>query len=83
MTRQPTNPKPYQKQMESYNNFSGGLNSVTSNDNLKNSEFPELSNMDLGERGSLKRRTGTVLHLIPQETTTKWSDIGGKKWSEL
>lgn len=58
MARQPTNVKPYLKHMESYNNFSGGLNTVTTIENLRNNEFPDLTNIDLGERGSLKRRYG-------------------------
>jgi hypothetical protein len=58
MAQQPMNVKPYLKHMESYNNFSGGLNTVTSNDNLQNNEFPNLTNIDLGDRGSLKRRHG-------------------------
>lgn len=49
--------------MEAYNDFSGGLNTVTSNDNLRDNEFPELNNVDLAERGSVKRRGGFVRHL--------------------
>lgn len=51
-------PDPSRKHMEVYHNFSGGLNTVTSNDNLDPSELTNLVNIDLGERGSLKRRNG-------------------------
>lgn len=58
MARQNMRPVPYLKHMEAYNNFAGGLNTVTSNDNLRNNEFPDLTNVDLAERGSVKRRSG-------------------------
>jgi hypothetical protein len=82
MARQNMYPQPYRKQMEAYNNFSGGLNTVTSNDKLLDQELVNLENIELSERGSLKRRTGMVFMSHLQKTTT-WSDIGGKKWSEL
>jgi hypothetical protein len=63
MARQRTRPKPHIKHMEAYKNFSGGLNTVTSNDNLKDSEATDLINVDLGDRGSLKRRFGMLQHL--------------------
>lgn len=63
MARQNMSPVPFKKHMEAYNNFSGGLNTVSSNDNLKDNEFPDLINVDLAERGSVKRRQGMVSHL--------------------
>lgn len=60
MARQNMYPVPYEKNMEAYNNFGGGLNTVTSNDNLADSELRDLTNIDLAERGSLKRRGGMV-----------------------
>lgn len=75
------NPIPYQKHMEAYNNFSGGLNTVASNDNLRDSEFPNLVNVDLAERGSLKRRGG--MSRVHVNNRVLWTDINAKKWSEL
>jgi hypothetical protein len=82
MARQKMYPQPYRKQMDAFNNFSGGLNTVTSSDKLLDSELINLENIDLSERGSLKRRTGMVFMSHLQKTTT-WSDIGDKKWSEI
>lgn len=50
--------EPWKKHIEIFQNFSGGLNTMTSNDNLSVTELPNLNNVDLGERGSLKRRHG-------------------------
>ena len=83
MSRQPTNVKPYIKHMESYHNFSGGLNTVTTIENLKNNEFPDLSNIDLGERGSLMRRYGMKRHAVALTESVKWKHIGSMKWSEM
>jgi hypothetical protein len=82
MARVKTNPVPYLKNMEAYNDFSGGLNTVTSNDNLKDNEFASLVNVDLAERGSVKRRSG-MSQLEGTYRITLWSDIGAKKWSEV
>lgn len=41
--------------------FAGGLNSETSNEKLRDNEFPTLDNIDLSSRGSAKRRTGRKL----------------------
>ena len=49
---------PARKNIEQYQDFSGGLNTVASNDNTRNNELTVLENIDLGERGSLKRRKG-------------------------
>lgn len=63
MAKQSMNPVPYLKHMEAYNDFSGGLNTVASDDNLKDNEFTDLVNVDLAERGPAKRRTGMTRHL--------------------
>jgi hypothetical protein len=74
--------KPYLKNMEAYNNFGGGLNTVTTNDNLKDNEFQDLVNVDLAERGSAKRRKG--MDAAPgHRILLGWDIIGPKKWSEL
>lgn len=65
MARQNMRPIPYLKNMEAYNDFSGGLNTITSDDNLKDNEFNDLLNVDLDERGSVKRRNGWSRHLTP------------------
>lgn len=54
---------PSQKLFESYNDFSGGMNTDTSNDRLNNNEFVVLDNVDLLGRGSAKRRTGREHYL--------------------
>lgn len=58
MTRQNITPNPSLKLFEGYLDFSGGLNSETGNEMLKDNEFPILQNVDLMSRGSAKRRTG-------------------------
>jgi hypothetical protein len=74
--------KPYEKKMEVYQNFAGGLNTTSVPDNMNDSELSDMMNQDIGERGSLKRRHG-FKKLTTMYKTTVWSDIGGKKWSEL
>jgi hypothetical protein len=75
-------PTPYEKHMEGYNNFSGGLNTVTASDNMNDSEMLDLTNVDLGERGSLRRRTGMSVPDNHLRTAT-WRDVGPKRWSDL
>lgn len=58
MARQNILPNPALKLFEAYMDFSGGLNSETSNERLHDNEFPILDNVDLSSRGSAKRRTG-------------------------
>jgi hypothetical protein len=76
------NTKPYEKNMEVYQNFSGGLNTTTAPDNMNDSELADMLNEDICERGSLKRRHGFKKVPTMFKTTT-WADIGAKKWSEL
>ena len=59
-------PDPSRKHMAAYHDFSGGLNTETSNDNLNDNELTDLVNIDLGERGSLKRRNGFKRILEPE-----------------
>lgn len=61
MARQNMNPQPWRKNMEAYQDFSGGLNTKDFDDTLQNNELTELVNISLGERGSLKRRHGMVM----------------------
>lgn len=82
MARQQYQTTPYVKHLEVFNDFSRGLNTVTTNDKLSVSELPVLTNMDLGDRGSLKRRAGMKTHLASRGSI-KWSAIGTMKWSEL
>lgn len=49
---------PARKHIETQQDFSGGLNTMSANDNVKDNELVQLENIDLGERGSLKRRKG-------------------------
>lgn len=51
---------PSVKLFESFADFSGGVNSETSNERLRDNEFIILDNVDLSGRGSAKRRTGRV-----------------------
>lgn len=41
--------------------FSGGLNTETSNERLTDNEFIQMENVDLNSRGSVKKRTGRDL----------------------
>lgn len=58
MARQRFYHDPARKHIETYQDFSGGLNTMNSNDNIKDNELTVLENVDLGDRGSLKRRKG-------------------------
>lgn len=58
MARQQYDSQPWRKHFEVYNNFSGGLNTMDANETLRDTELTTLTNVDLGERGTLKRRTG-------------------------
>lgn len=64
--------------MESYREFYG-LNTVDSNNTMLDSEMVDLVNIDLRERGSIRRRSGIVHHL----RSPIWADITGKTWGEL
>ena len=46
------------REFEAYMDFSGGINSETSNERLSDSEFLQMVNVDINTRGSVKKRTG-------------------------
>lgn len=56
--RQSINVNPGLKEFEAYMDFSGGLNTETSNERLGDNEFIQMQNVDLNTRGSVKKRTG-------------------------
>jgi hypothetical protein len=58
MARQSINVNPGFKEFEAYMDFSGGLNTETSNERLNDNEFTQLQNVELNSRGSIKKRTG-------------------------
>lgn len=78
MARQPMNPQPYLKHMESYTYFQG-LNTVDNDQQLTEAELIQLKNIDLIERGTLKRRNGIRNHT----RRAIWGDIKGKTWGDL
>lgn len=69
MARQQYKTQPYMKHLEVFNDFSGGLNTSTTNDKLRDNELTDITNMNLGDRGSLKRRGGMYLHVLTGDTT--------------
>lgn len=78
MARQPMRPEPWLKHMEAYRQFFG-LNTVDSEGFMADSEVMDLVNMDLRERGSIRRRHGIVHH----KRRAIWGDIKGKTWGDL
>lgn len=58
--RENTRPQPHLRHMHVYQSFDGGLNTVDANEKIGDHELQDLTNVDLGERGSLKRRHGMV-----------------------
>ena len=58
MARQSIQVNPGLKEFEAYMDFSGGINTETSNERLKDNEFTQMVNVDLSSRGSVKKRTG-------------------------
>lgn len=71
MARQAYYAEAYQKHFEVYQDFSGGLNTTSAQDTMKNTELSEALNVSLDQRGSIKRRTGTVNHISATETAGK------------
>ena len=64
--RQNLQVNPGQKLFDAYNDFSGGWNTDTANERMRDNEFPIFDNVDLIGRGSLRRRTGrTKVITIP------------------
>lgn len=56
--RQQYKTKPYEKLMEVYQRFDGGLNTMSAPDTMLDTELTDILNRDIGERGSLRRRHG-------------------------
>ena len=63
MARQQYNTNPWEKKFEVFQDFSKGMNTVTSQDNMRDEELSNALNVMIAERGSLKPRHGTVEHL--------------------
>lgn len=63
MARQAYYSEAWQKHLEVYQDFSGGMNTTSAQDTMLNKELSEALNVSLDERGSLKRRTGMVNHI--------------------
>lgn len=55
---------PWEKKLEEYADYSGGLNTVSGDDAMPDREFRDLTNGDLGEKGVLKKRWGCEAHLV-------------------
>lgn len=58
--------EPWEKKLEEYQNFSGGINTTSAQDLMGDHELSTAINVSLDERGSVARRTGMKSHLIPQ-----------------
>jgi hypothetical protein len=68
VARQTYNTRPYEKHLETYANFSAGLNTVSSQDNMLNQELRDAVNVDLAEQGAIRRRHGMTRYLTPPAT---------------
>lgn len=75
MARQNIRFDPAVKLFESFADFSGGINTETSNERLRNNEFLTLDNVDLSGRGSAKRRTGRISLLASSVIASKPSVV--------
>lgn len=58
--RQQFRRNPAEKHLEIYDDFSGGMNTATSNERLQNNEMPLVVNVDLSGKGSIRKRSGRV-----------------------
>lgn len=65
MARKQYATRPWEKHLEEFSNFSYGLNTVASNENMQDTELRDICNHDLAELGAVKRRYGMVQHLNP------------------
>lgn len=63
MARQSMYHQPWRKNLHIFYDFLGGMNTVEADENLEDNEFNELKNVEIGERGSLKRRHGFRTHI--------------------
>lgn len=66
---------PSRKHIEEFQDFSGGLNTMSTNDNVKDNELTDLQNVDLTDRGSIKRRHGFKSTSIDEITGGKAQGI--------
>jgi hypothetical protein len=64
MARQSINVNPGLKEFEAYMDFSGGLNTETSNERLLDNEFVVMENVVLNSRGSVKKRPGRQVDAV-------------------
>lgn len=55
-------PQPWRKHMEAYENFNGGINTMSSSNALLDNELTYLQNIDLTDRFSLRRRKGFKMY---------------------
>jgi len=78
MARQPARPESWLKHMEAFNDFSGGMNSMSPESAMADSEVAELVNMDISEKGTLSRRTGMRNHF----REAIWRDLTDEVGSE-
>lgn len=65
MARQQYGTNPWEKHLEIYSDFSAGLNTVSSNDTMRDNELRIATNVDLSEQGAIKRRKGMTRHIAP------------------
>lgn len=72
-------PEPWLKQMEAFDSFRGGLNTVSDQSTMADVEVRDITNVDISIRGNPQRRSG----MIPHTRNALWGEIKGKKWSEL
>lgn len=69
MAKEPYYVQPWKKEMDAFQDFSGGLNTTVANSNLANNELADVNNLNLGTRGSLIRRSGMVKTFTAQTGT--------------
>src|SRR6185312_5345337 len=66
MARRSYYTEPWEKKIEEYQNFSGGINTTAAQDMMGDHELTDAVNVSLDERGSVTRRSGMIPHLSPQ-----------------
>lgn len=67
---------PATKLMEAYANFSGGMNSVTADEQMEDKELRLLKNGDISDRGTIQKRKGHQLVSTPATFTTETPVVG-------
>ncbi len=73
------------KQLRSYYDFRGGLNTDAAPDHVADNELVIAENVDLLERGGIKKRNGTVKlnqepYGAPVEQLIEWPRDNGEEW---